>query len=108
MPMTDVTRFPTAMPPSWSNEGASRGMGPAEFLVGDQWRAWNGRLAVGIMAGSRLKILALNPAGAATSVTDAPLPNVRYRALTLGPDGSLYVATDAGEIWRVTPSAASP
>jgi glucose/arabinose dehydrogenase len=108
MPMTDIGRFPSAMRPSWSNEGSSQGMGPAEFLVGEQWRAWNGRLAVGIMAGSRLKILTLDQAGAATSVADAPLPNVRYRALTLGPDGNLYVATDAGEIWRVTPSAASP
>ena len=108
MPMTDVARFPSAMPPSWSNEGASQGMGPAEFLVGEQWRAWNGRLAVGIMGGSRLEILALDQAGRASSAVDAPLPDVRYRALTLGPDGSLYVATDAGEIWRVTPSAASP
>ena len=108
MPMTDVARFPSAMRPSWSNEGSSQGMGPAEFLVGDEWRGWNGRLAVGIMAGSRLKILTLDQSGTATSATDAPLPNVRYRALTLGPDGNLYVATDAGEIWRVTPSAASP
>ena len=108
MPMTDVARFPTAMPPSWSNGGASQGMGPAEFLVGTQWRGWNGRLAVGIMGGSRLKILELNSAGATTSAIDAPLPNVRYRGLTLGPDGNLYVATDAGEIWRVTPSAPSP
>jgi glucose/arabinose dehydrogenase len=60
------------------------------------------------MAGSRLKILALDQAGTATSAVDASLPNVRYRGLTLGPDGNLYVATDAGEIWRVTPSAASP
>lgn len=106
MPMTDLARFPSAMTPSWSNEGASQGMGPAEFLVGEQWRAWNGRLAVGIMAGSRLAILELNAAGTATGTVDAPLPAVRYRALTLGPDGNLYVATDAGEIWRVTPSAA--
>jgi aldose sugar dehydrogenase len=83
-------------------------MGPAEFLVGTQWRAWNGRLAVGIMGGARLKILELNSAGTATGVDDASLPNVRYRALTLGPDGNLYVATDAGEIWRVTPSAPAP
>jgi len=41
-------------------------------------------------------------------VVDAALPSVRFRALTQGPDGDLYVATDAGEIWRVTPSAASP
>lgn len=108
MPMTDVARFPTAMPPSWSNGGASQGMGPAEFLVGTQWRAWNGRLAVGIMGGSRLEILELNAAGIATGSVDAGLPSVRYRALTLGPDGNLYIATDQGEIWRVVPSMASP
>ncbi len=108
MPMTDVARFSNAMPPSWSNGGASQGMGPAEFLVGTQWRAWNGRLAVGIMGGSRLAILELNAAGTATGAVDASLPAVRYRALTLGPDGNLYIATDAGEIWRVTPSTASP
>lgn len=108
MPMTDVARFPTAMPPSWTNGGASQGMGPAEFLVGTQWRAWNGRLAVGIMGASRLVILELDAAGTTTGAVDASLPAVRYRGLTLGPDGNLYVATDAGEIWRVTPSVASP
>jgi len=56
------------------------------------------------MAGSRLAILELDAAGNATNVVNASLPATRYRALTLGPDGSLYVATDAGEIWRVTPS----
>jgi glucose/arabinose dehydrogenase len=105
MPMTDVARFPGAMPPSWTNNGASQGMGPAEFLVGTQWRSWNGRLAVGIMGGSRLVILELNTAGIATSNENATLPAVRYRGLTLGPDGNLYIATDAGEIWRVVPSA---
>ena len=108
MPMTDVARFPTAMLPSWSNSGASQGMGPAEFLVGTQWRGWNGRLAVGFMAGSRLAILELNSAGTSTNVIDASLPGARYRALALGPDGNLYIATDAGELWRVTPSSGSP
>ena len=107
MPMTDVERFPAAMRPAWNNGGASQGMGPAVFLVGPQWGAWNGRLAVGIMGGSRLAILELDASGAATSAFDAALPSVRYRALTLGPDGNLYIATDAGEIWRVTPSPAS-
>jgi len=108
MPMTDMARFPNAMPARWKNNDASQGMGPAEFLVGSQWRGWNGRLAVGIMAAQRLAILELDAAGTAVSAVDAPLPNVRFRALTQGPDGNLYVATDAGEIWRVTPSAASP
>jgi glucose/arabinose dehydrogenase len=106
MPMTDLARFPAALAPAWSNGGASNGMGPATFLVGPQWRAWNGRLAVGLMAGQRLVVLDLDPAGQAIGTLNAPLPSVRYRALMQGPDGALYVVTDAGEIWRVVASAA--
>jgi aldose sugar dehydrogenase len=108
MPMTDLARFPNAMPPIWNNANASQGTGPSAFLVGTEWRAWNGRLAVGVMNGTRLVILALNANGTVAGETNAALPAVRYRALTLGPDGNLYVATDEGEIWRVTPSAAAP
>ena len=103
MPMTDVTRFPNAMRASWTNNGASQGTGPCAFLVGTQWGSWDGRLAVGIMAGAWLEIVELDAAGMAVGTTTAPLPGVRYRGLTQGPDGSLYVATDAGEIWRVMP-----
>jgi glucose/arabinose dehydrogenase len=108
MPMTDVTRFPTALPARWSNSGASQGMSPTEFLVGTQWRAWNGRLAVGFLSGSRVAILELNDDGTATSSVNASLPSVGYRALTQGPDGNLYVATSGGEIWRITPSTGAP
>ncbi len=103
MPMTDVTRFPNAMRAAWINNGASQGMGPLTFLSGTQWGLWNGRLAVGLMGGSRVEILDLNAAGMAISNTNAGLPSVRYRSLVQGPDGNLYVATDAGEIWKVTP-----
>jgi glucose/arabinose dehydrogenase len=106
MPMTDLVRFPTATPPAWSTGNGSQGMGPATFLVGPQWRAWNGRLAVGVMAGQRVIVLDLDQAGTAIVTINAPLPSVRYRALTQAPDGALYVVTDAGEIWRVVPSAA--
>jgi glucose/arabinose dehydrogenase len=50
MPMTDVARFPAALRPAWTNNGASQGMGPAQFLDGAGWLGWNGRLLVGIMA----------------------------------------------------------
>lgn len=106
MPMTDVARFPSAMSPTWTNNGNSQGTGPAAFLDGPQWRAWNGRLAVGIMGGTRLMSLEIAANGSLVSETDANLPAVRYRALTQGPDGNLYIATDAGEIWRVVPSPA--
>jgi aldose sugar dehydrogenase len=101
MPMTDSTRFPTAMRPAWTNNGQSAGTGPVEFLRGSAWGAWNGRLAVGVMRAGRLDVLALDAAGRATEVTSASLPTARVRALTLAPDASLYVVTDAGEIWRV-------
>lgn len=104
MPMTDTTRFPNAMRPSWTNNNASQGMGPATFLDGAQWKAWNGRLAVGIMGGNRVEILELNSAGIAVGNTNAGLPATRYRSLVQGPDGALYIATDAGEIWRVVPN----
>jgi len=106
MPMTDIARFPNAMPALWNNNGASQGTGPAVFLDGPQWRAWNGRLAVGVMGGQRLVILELNASGNVVSQANAPLLAKRYRALTQGPDGNLYIANETdGEIWRVTPSA---
>lgn len=103
MPMTDVDRFPNAMAPSWQNNGSSQGMGPATFLEGEQWKAWDGRLAVGIMRGQRVVVLALDSAGMTTTTTTASLPNARFRSLVQGPDGHLWIATDGGEIWRVTP-----
>lgn len=103
MPMTDLTRFPGAMAPSWTNNGVSQGMGPAEFLTGAAWQAWNGRLAVGVMGDMRLVILDLNASGAVAGTVDATLPAVRYRGLTLGPDGNLYIAAGTTEIWRVAP-----
>lgn len=105
MPMTDLTRFPTAMAPVWTNEGASQGTGPAVFLDGAQWRGWNGRLLVGVMGGQRLVLLRINASGALVSASDVSLTAARYRSLVQGPDGNLYIATDGGQIWRVVPSA---
>jgi glucose/arabinose dehydrogenase len=109
MPMTDTARFPSAMRPSWNNGGSSQGMGPSAFLVGAQWKDWNGRLAVGIMGANRLVVLQLDAAGMATGATELTeppysLPAARYRSLVQGPDGNLYIATDSGEIWRVVPN----
>src|SRR6516165_7640739 len=67
MPMTDTTRFPEAMQPSWTNGGKSEGMGPCTFLTGAQWGAWEGRLAVGFLAGQRVEVLDLDAAGMTTS-----------------------------------------
>ena len=101
-PMTDLDKFPQAMRPSWNNNGASEGMGPCTFLSGNHWKAWDGRLAVGIMRGQRIEILELDAAGMTTAArTASGIPSERMRSLVQGPDGALYVATDGGEIWRV-------
>jgi len=105
MPMTDTPRFPNAMRPAWNNNSASQGMGPATFLRGANWQGWDGRLAVGILAGQRVVILSLDGQGNATDAVNASLPGARFRSLVLGNEGDLYVATDSGEIWRVTPGA---
>ena len=103
-PMTDLGKFPSAMRAAWTNEGASQGMGPCTFLNGTQWSAWNGRIAVGIMGVQRLDVLDIDSGGTATSrVTVTGLPTQRVRSLVQGPEGALYVATDSGEIWRLTP-----
>lgn len=107
MPMTDLARFPSAMQPAWKNDGASQGLGPAVFLVGDKWFSFNGRLAVGFMGGSKLVVLAVNAMGEALE-TATVMTGAEFRALTLGPDGNLYVATNQGEIWRIVPTDPRP
>jgi glucose/arabinose dehydrogenase len=57
------------------------------------------------MGGQRLVLLTIGADGSASDPTDVALQAARYRSLVQGPDGSLYIATDAGQIWRVTPSA---
>jgi len=101
--MTDLDRYPNAMRPSWTNNGASQGMGPCAFLNGTQWGAFDGRLAVGIMAGQRLELLRLDTNGMTTEHQPATgLPQARIRSIVQGLDGALYMSTDSGEIWRVT------
>lgn len=103
--MTDLGKFPDAMPPSWDNRGESEGMSPCSFLSGEKWGAWNGRLAVGFLRGSRIELLHLDKKGMTTEAARVPgIPSERIRSLVLGPDGDLYVSIDKGEIWRLSQS----
>jgi glucose/arabinose dehydrogenase len=102
-PMTDLAKFPDALRPSWNNGGKSEGMGPCVFLSGTHWQGWDGRLAVGFLRGERIEILQLDEAGMTKSTARVPgIPEERMRSLVQGPDGALYVAIDAGEIWRLS------
>ena len=114
MPMTDLKSFPNAMRPAWTNEGLSQGMSSCTFLNGAQWKGWNGRMLVGYMGigihgtpvGNRLDVLDIpaNGLSAARTTVSLPMPAGRFRSVVQGPDGNLYVATDSGEIYRMTPN----
>ncbi len=103
MPMTDLQRFPNALRPVWTNQGRSEGMGPAEFLSGSQWGAWNGALAISLMRDRRVDLVRIDAAGRSATAVTVQLPeSARVRSLLQGPDGALWASTDSGQILRYT------
>lgn len=114
MPMTDLKAYPKAMRPAWDNRSLSQGMCGSVFLVGKQWKHWEGRLAVGYAGigihgtptGNRIDILDISRDGLSAKAETVQWPTVagRFRHISLGPDGALYVADEgSGMIYRVTP-----
>jgi glucose/arabinose dehydrogenase len=105
--MTNLTKFPSAMRPTWRDPN-SGGMSGCDFLVGAQWRDWSGALAVASLGDRNVRILRLSPDG--SSVMGQPETIFggmeRIRAVVQGPDGALYLSTDGrsggDQIWKVT------
>jgi len=115
MSMTDLKAYPNAMKPAWNNNGLSQGMCGSVWLVGKQWKEWEGRLAVGYAGigihgtatGNRIDILNVANDGSSAKREELLWPTFagRFRHLSQGADGALYVADEAsGNIYRVTPA----
>jgi glucose/arabinose dehydrogenase len=114
MPMTDTKAYPNAMKPAWTNDGLSQGMMGCTFLNGPQWKDWNGRMVVtftgigihGTPVGNRLDVLNISADGASATRTTVslPMPAGRFRSVAQGPDGSMYVSTDTGEVFQLKPN----
>ena len=114
MPMTDLRTYPNAMKPAWNNDGLSQGLSSGAFLSGRQWKGWDGKMVIAYMGigihgtpvGNRLDILDISADGSSAirSTVSLPMPAGRFRSVVQGPDGNLYVATDEGEIYRMTPN----
>jgi aldose sugar dehydrogenase len=114
MPMTDLKTYPNAMKPAWTNDGLSQGLFTGTFLTGAQWKGWNGKMIIGFTGigihgtpvGNRMDVLdiAANGQSATRTTVSLPMPAARFRSLVQGPDGNLYVATDEGNISRMTPN----
>jgi len=115
MSMTDLKAYPNAMKPAWNNNGLSQGMCGSVWLVGKQWKEWEGRLAVGYAGigihgtatGNRIDILDVAKDGSSAKREELLWPTFagRFRHLSQGADGALYVADEAsGNIYRVAPA----
>ena len=115
MSMTDLKAYPNAMKPAWNNNGLSQGMCGSVWLVGKQWKNWEGRLAVGYAGigihgtptGNRIDILDISKDGKSAKREELLWPTFagRFRHLSLDHDGNLYVADEAsGMIYKVTPA----
>lgn len=97
VPMTDKTKYPEAIEAVWSSGSPTIAPSGAVILEGEQWRAWNGALAVAALKGQHLLILTFDEAGKLKD-QQRELKNFgRLRTAHLGPDGDLYLTTDNGK-----------
>lgn len=114
VPMTDLDRFPQAVPPLWTS-GATSTEAPsgAAFVSGGRWGQLDGTLAVVALRGQKMLLFRLDDAG--DDVAEVLLPPEfndefgRLRAVRRAPDDALWVTTSGGEddkLFRVTPRPA--
>lgn len=107
VPMTDTQRFPDAIGALWRSGDPTQAPSGATFLKGQQWKAWDGVLAVAVLKDQQLKILTItaqNTVGNETKMFDQKFG--RLRTAVQGPDGNLYLSTDNAsnnQIIRVSP-----
>lgn len=109
VPMTDLARFPQAVEAIWSSGAPTIAPADADFLRGEKWGKWQGRLATAVLKDKHLRLLELKDDGATgeqLKLFDGEYG--RLRGVTMGSDGSLYLTTDNGgasdKILRITPS----
>ena len=112
--MTDTTVFPDALEAKWTSGFSTIAPSGATFLEGEDWGAWEGRLAVATLKTLSLRIFEFGEDGSFASQVIVPELLETYgrlRTPVLGPDGSLYITTSnatkvSGTDWilRVVPS----
>ncbi|WP_153029165.1 sorbosone dehydrogenase family protein [Amycolatopsis sp. YIM 10] len=108
VPMTDLERFPDAVPQAWTSGKTTEAPSGATFLTGPQWGDLDGRMVLAALRGQKLLVFTMDAPGAVTDVYLPPEFNAefgRLRGVRTGPDGALYVTTSTGtddKLLRVT------
>jgi glucose/arabinose dehydrogenase len=109
VPMTDRTKFPTAVPAVWSSGAPTIAPSGGAILSGSQWQGWDEALAMAVLKGRQLRVVGFSPDGRAVEVEWTVITDRgRLRSAVQGPNGNLYILTDAGSgtgaILMVTPT----
>jgi glucose/arabinose dehydrogenase len=107
VPMTDLEKFPGAVPAAWSSGSPTLALAGATFLEGSAWGNWDGALAVATLKAEHLHIYFVDAGGEVTGEECAVENQGRLRTPRQGPDGLLYITNDGGsgdgKVLRVTP-----
>ncbi len=86
------------LPAAWASGLPTIATSGAVFLNGPQWGAWEGNLLVSTLKEEDLRRFTVSADGSQVRMVETLLPDAfgRLRALTIGPDGWLYVTTSMG------------
>jgi len=108
-PMTDLGRYPSAVPAVWSSGYPTIAPSGGTFVTKGlhQWTGWQDQLAMAVLKGQQLRVLRFDQGRTSVEAQDVHITDRgRLRVAVMGPDGALYVATDAdpGVILRVVPA----
>ena len=114
VPMTDLAKFPGAVPAQWSSGNPTIAPSGATFLRGSGWGGYDGALAVSVLKDQHLRLLSFDTAGRFLGTAVPPeLDHVygRLRGAELGPGGVLFITTDNGggrdQVLAVAPAGES-
>jgi len=109
VPMTDLEKFPNAVPAKWTSGASTIAASGISFVTGSAWGTYSGQLFAALLKDEGVLALALDAAGNVRSTAQVPELNDRFgrlRTVRQAPDGSLYVLTANGstdQVLRVTP-----
>lgn len=95
VPMTDLEKFPDAIPAIWSSGNPTIASSGGTIIQGDIWKAWNQSVAVAAQKGSHVMIVTLDrdlSLVSTTKILDGTFG--RIRTVQQAPSGDLYILTD--------------